>query len=448
MRVEPDDLASRRRMALALWVASCALRLGLAARWDVLADEAYYWSWGQDPALGYFDHPPLLAWLLAPWPPHALAIRLPGWLITSVGGGALVMTTPHPRTLAALLAVLPPMWLWGTLATPDAPLLGLWMLAVAAATHGRWGATAALTGLAALAKYPGLALAALAVTAPRLATRRPSTWLGIAVAVAVVLPHAAWSFTSGHPSLWFQASHGLGGGPEVGVRWWGPLQLASQQLALSGGLLGVAAAVALVRQRGSVAWWSAAPLLGVFGVASLRAPTEANWLAPAWIGAALLLAEAAGSLRRVVQTGVWLTLLMSLLALAHVEWPLWPSPTDPALRLQTGRSFADTAAKFVVPAPGEPRRLVLTERYQEASWLRWHHDVPAVVWSGCGRPNQLDSRPPANVGDEAWFVRPRTGGPPDCVLSDWSVVEQRSFREHTPDGRALGAWDVFLLRRP
>ena len=29
----------------------------------VLPDEGYYWMWGQFPALSYFDHPPLLAWL-------------------------------------------------------------------------------------------------------------------------------------------------------------------------------------------------------------------------------------------------------------------------------------------------------------------------------------------------------------------------------------------------
>ncbi|MDP1730441.1 MAG: glycosyltransferase family 39 protein [Devosia sp.] len=29
-----------------------------------IADEAYYWMWGQHPDLSYFDHPPLQAWLL------------------------------------------------------------------------------------------------------------------------------------------------------------------------------------------------------------------------------------------------------------------------------------------------------------------------------------------------------------------------------------------------
>ena len=31
---------------------------------SVFMDEAYYWMWGQHPALSYYDHPPLNAWLL------------------------------------------------------------------------------------------------------------------------------------------------------------------------------------------------------------------------------------------------------------------------------------------------------------------------------------------------------------------------------------------------
>ncbi len=47
----------------------------------VFMDEAYYWMWGQHPALSYYDHPPLNAWLLGlssivlGW--NTVALRLP-----------------------------------------------------------------------------------------------------------------------------------------------------------------------------------------------------------------------------------------------------------------------------------------------------------------------------------------------------------------------------------
>lgn len=31
---------------------------------NLVSDEAYYWMWGQHPALSYFDHPGLNAWLI------------------------------------------------------------------------------------------------------------------------------------------------------------------------------------------------------------------------------------------------------------------------------------------------------------------------------------------------------------------------------------------------
>ncbi|HVX74175.1 MAG TPA: glycosyltransferase family 39 protein, partial [Devosia sp.] len=40
---------------------------------SVFMDEAYYWIWGQHPALSYYDHPPLNAWLLG------LSSALFGW---------------------------------------------------------------------------------------------------------------------------------------------------------------------------------------------------------------------------------------------------------------------------------------------------------------------------------------------------------------------------------
>src|SRR5262249_34032638 len=44
-----------------LLIAFKFVQLGFAG---VFQDEAYYWMWGQHPALSYFDHPPLNAWLL------------------------------------------------------------------------------------------------------------------------------------------------------------------------------------------------------------------------------------------------------------------------------------------------------------------------------------------------------------------------------------------------
>jgi len=436
-------VTAAHRRALGLWAVACAVRLWMASRWGVLADEAYYWAWSRELALGYFDHPPLLAWLLAPWPAHPAAVRLPGWALTTAGGAALVSGSRQPVALAAILSVLPPLWLFGTLATPDAPLLGLWMLALAAAQRGRLGLVGPLGALATLAKYPGIALAPLLWLARwRTATSSRAVAAGAVAGIALLVPHGWWSFHHGHPALLFQAAHGLAGD---GLLWVGPLAMAAQQLALSGGLLGLAATGALWHGRYTPAWWASAPVLAVFALASLSAPSEANWPAPAWVGLAVLLAALPeGRWQRLMQSGVWLTGMLSVVALLHTAHPVGRWPGDPSLRLHTGRAFASTAAKFIEPVPGEAAIPVLTERYQEAAWLRWHRGLDAVVWRGCGRPNQFDDRP---ASARAWFVRPSTSGPPACVTKAWEVVDRRGFTEHDAYGRRLGRWDVFELRR-
>ncbi len=63
----------------------CVLLLCLKlAHWSfsgVFMDEAYYWMWGQHPALSYYDHPPLNSWLLglssAVFGWNLFALRLP-----------------------------------------------------------------------------------------------------------------------------------------------------------------------------------------------------------------------------------------------------------------------------------------------------------------------------------------------------------------------------------
>ena len=52
------------RISLVLVVALVLLRALMAADLPLSADEAYYWLWSRHPAAGYFDHPPMIAWLI------------------------------------------------------------------------------------------------------------------------------------------------------------------------------------------------------------------------------------------------------------------------------------------------------------------------------------------------------------------------------------------------
>jgi 4-amino-4-deoxy-L-arabinose transferase-like glycosyltransferase len=53
-----------KRVSLALVLLLILLRGVVAALLPLSADEAYYWLWSKHLAAGYFDHPPMIAWLI------------------------------------------------------------------------------------------------------------------------------------------------------------------------------------------------------------------------------------------------------------------------------------------------------------------------------------------------------------------------------------------------
>ena len=77
------SLTPRQWWWLAL-AATLAFRFWLGAALPITADEAYFTLWGRYPALGYYDHPPMVGWLLAPLVAVSQAewvVRLPSILL-------------------------------------------------------------------------------------------------------------------------------------------------------------------------------------------------------------------------------------------------------------------------------------------------------------------------------------------------------------------------------
>ncbi len=81
------------RWLLAVAFASLALRLWISAVFPVTGDEAFFYWWGVYKDWGYYDHPPMVGWLIGLM--RALlgdtlwAIRLPVVLLPLLLGAAL-----------------------------------------------------------------------------------------------------------------------------------------------------------------------------------------------------------------------------------------------------------------------------------------------------------------------------------------------------------------------
>ncbi len=215
-------------MLVALCAASLVARAAIVLRTDILPDEAIYW-WASVRQLAFSPHPPLVS-LLIRLGELILGHSVPGMrLMALVLGTALIaMAYALGRALfgrraglwaAGLTAATPVAVAAGILATPDAPLLCLWLGFIYCAWRGTrgggwwWVAAGVTLGLGLHAKYmmvlavPALALVLVGTPSGRAALRRPGPWLAGGIAALVFAPpFLVWNARHGWSSLRFHLS--------------------------------------------------------------------------------------------------------------------------------------------------------------------------------------------------------------------------------------------------
>jgi hypothetical protein len=183
---------------------------GLAPILPAFNDEFYYWCWSKTPQWSYYDHPPMVAYMIgastAVFGDTLFALRLPACLCAAVALGVAVALTRGARLTWWLLAT-PLFSLGAVLITPDAPLFAFWSLYALwlAKAHERLDATdripgwswvlgGALLGAAVLGKYTAGLAAPASGLAFVLAGRPRRWWKGY-------LLHGAVAFLVASPIL-------------------------------------------------------------------------------------------------------------------------------------------------------------------------------------------------------------------------------------------------------
>lgn len=135
-----------RKQILLLIALTSIVKLIAALTLPVVGDEAYYWIWGQNLQLSYFDHPGMVAWLSAlgnyvPFFPRWTATRLVFVFVSSFTFYVwLKVFLSHKKTqdlatakkelnlFATFYMLNPFLGLGSIFITPDAPLLLFWGL--------------------------------------------------------------------------------------------------------------------------------------------------------------------------------------------------------------------------------------------------------------------------------------------------------------------------------
>ena len=217
--------SSLARWLLVAGVLSLALRLWISLSFPITGDEAFFYWWGVYPDWGYYDHPPMVGWLIAVMRAtlgdSLWAIRLPVVLLPLLLGAFLAWALAPLDRVRAAWAVLffwlaPINWL-NVLITTDTPLMAWSVLSVAlllrADRRGQMDSTAWLQyalaglflGLAFLSKYFSVVLGLTYLV--YFALYRRERWPALALLVLCALPgpaiNLAYNMSHGWSNIMF-----------------------------------------------------------------------------------------------------------------------------------------------------------------------------------------------------------------------------------------------------
>ncbi|GMV93263.1 MAG: hypothetical protein AMXMBFR82_30410 [Candidatus Hydrogenedentota bacterium] len=189
---------------------------------DLAGDEAQYWVWSRELALGYYSKPPMVAYVIAAFSSaggnEAWAIRSAAVILSSLTLALIyaltLRITKRERTslLAAMVALaLPAMWAGSAIMTVDPLLCFAWAAALYAfhravqGEQGYWWVLGFALGFGMLAKYTMillvLALIVYLVAVERAHLRTRGPYIAFAVAMLCMSGVAYWNWSHDWISL-------------------------------------------------------------------------------------------------------------------------------------------------------------------------------------------------------------------------------------------------------
>jgi 4-amino-4-deoxy-L-arabinose transferase-like glycosyltransferase len=409
------------------------LRAIIAAQLPLSADEAYYWLWSRHLAAGYFDHPPMIAWLIfaGTWlfGDTPLGVRFFG-IVLSVPAtwfvwraASLLLKDDNRAALAALFFNLTLMVSVVLLAaTPDMPsvvasTVFIYFLArVQAESDGKaWLGVGVAAGLGLLAKFSALFLGAGALgwlVVDRNARKwllSPWPYMGAVLATAIWSPNLLWQWQHHWQSFAFQFGR-LGGG-HFTLRFLG--EFLAAQLGLASPLIFTLMAIGLwratrlidgrsgLRQRDANNLLMLAMLvwvgLGYFFEHSLHDRVQGNWPCFLYPALAILAADAFAIIGRWRKISMVAAPLAAVLLLAvYVQALFMPLVLrkDPLARI-LGREFAPIGDVVAALVRAHLADAVLTTDYETTAWLRFNH--PDIKVIQLNEPQRFSDAPSANA---------------------------------------------------
>lgn len=344
-------------LIVVIWKFVAGANLGL------IFDECYYWTWSLHLQACYFDHPPLVAWVIAAGHAllghNALAVRIGAILsgvLLAIAGRQLgkEMFGNAAGNRAGIFLTLAPIFAGNSfLMTPDTMLVPAWAFAMLFAWRGSrpeapmawWLLAGAAAGVGMLSKYTmvlffaGLGVLWLASPGNRKRLFLGSLMAGI-VTLVIFLPVISWNSQHGWASFQHQLHHGFHNESRSLINVQNLADYTAFLIVLISPVLGLLCFRTASFRMGDARFlflgfffW---PVVSFFGFSAAKAHVEANWPMVAFIAGILMVAgdwERYGKGWR--KTALVVLLITDLGAVIGVSFLLLPGSMTLPLRNKT-----------------------------------------------------------------------------------------------------------------
>lgn len=468
-----DDSSRRYGVLLAgALLALLLVRLALLSlnRTDLFFDEAQYWSWGLEPAFGYYSKPPLIAWIIAAsrqvCGDGEFCVRVPSALMHTATAAIVYLLARrlYGREVGfwsgLAFATLPGVSLSAGIISTDVPLLLAWAVALLAlaemfATAAWWPAIvlALAIGVGLNAKYAmayfvlGLAIYLATTPSRRWISRDARLWVALAIGLALIAPNMVWNASNSFATFAHTADNARWGGPLLHPG--KALEFFAAQFGVFGPILFATLLVITVRawrdgldESGRLLLAFSLPILVIVTAQALISRAHANWAATAYVAATpLVIAALVGaSPRSWLKASMWVH--MAVLVVLGIGTSLAGQISvrgvgEPFARTLGWRELADHTRRALDDArkAGKPYAAIIADdRSVTAELLYYMRDEPTPVLAW-----RLANQKPQ---DHYELTRPYAGHPREPVLLVSVRASADDVTRHFKTVTALGSTDL------
>jgi hypothetical protein len=371
-----------------------------AAFTDLMFDEAYYWKYQTQLAWGYFDHPPMIAWLIKPgyWIfGNTLGVRFSIVILTLLLI-YLLEKLIKPKNLKLFYVLISSVMIFhfiGFLALPDLPLLFFtvtFFIAYKSYLSNDSFKNSLLLALAIAlllySKYHGILVVLFTVLSNVKILKKKSFWMVTTFSLILFLPHILWQYQNDWVSLRFHL---------VERRYNDYLPVYTLEYLVSqpfifGPLVGFPLIWFFIKSSAENNFKKALKFTGVgffifFFISSFKGHVEANWTIPVLIPLLILGydgIEKSNKTKQYIFKVFPITLLLILAIRIYLIYDFLPEKWNVKTDFHGWRSWANSIKNHTVG-----KTVFFANSYQKASVYEFYSGNPSFslnnIW---GRRNQ------------------------------------------------------------